>query len=340
MAEQRKISGMQKLGLAMAAFGQGMTGQPFASNIMSSWQKQDEQAAENEYRKQVLRQNEGELAAKGVRWDEPTGRFVRDESLVSPLEQMIQAGQVADAQVKLAQLGITPGTSGVKAPVNPTFGIPPTPDRLPLMSDVAFPDGTWIPKELNALGKPTGYKMNPAAEKQLEKQGEMRVEAQKGLSNTKLFLDQFGRSYNELKAAYPEIGKEGYGGWATRKKAWLQTSLDKFPETKAFRAELKKLANQTARDVEGGRVTDQDRQVYADSFANVLSHPTQTNVRLVSNGLNALKAKGGDVTSHVKELYNSEIDIMRSIASEVMKSNPDVALSVLGLDPNRYEVVK
>ena len=61
MAE-RKISGMQKLGLAMAAFGQGMTGQPFASNIVNSWQKQDEQTAENEYRQWQMKQQERELA--------------------------------------------------------------------------------------------------------------------------------------------------------------------------------------------------------------------------------------------------------------------------------------
>lgn len=64
MAEQRKISGMQKLGLAMAAFGQGMTGQPFASNVLNSWQQQDELAAQNEYRKWQMGQEEKELATR------------------------------------------------------------------------------------------------------------------------------------------------------------------------------------------------------------------------------------------------------------------------------------
>lgn len=63
MAE-RKLSTMQKIGLGMAAFGQGMTGQPYASNIMNGWQKQDEQSAEQEYKQWQMKQGERELATQ------------------------------------------------------------------------------------------------------------------------------------------------------------------------------------------------------------------------------------------------------------------------------------
>jgi hypothetical protein len=169
------------------------------------------------------------------------------------------------------------------------------------------------------------------------------VEAQKTISGTRRFLEQFGRSYNELKNYDPEFDKLGYEGWMSRKGASINNYFDVLPETKAFQVELKPLANQMARDVEGGRVTDQDRQIYADAFANTLQHPSETNIRLSSNALIKLKDKGGNINTVVSELYSSDMPIMQKIASEVLKSYPelrkDILLQVYQNNPNRFEVV-
>lgn len=63
MAE-RKLSTAQRMGLAMAAFGQGMTGQPFASNIINNWNKQDELAAEQSFKQWQMQQQAQELATQ------------------------------------------------------------------------------------------------------------------------------------------------------------------------------------------------------------------------------------------------------------------------------------
>lgn len=168
-------------------------------------------------------------------------------------------------------------------------------------------------------------------------------EAEKTLSGTGMFLKQFGRSYNELKNKFPEIGDIGYTGWMTRKGAGVENYFDNLPETKAFEVEKKPLANQMARDIEGGRVTDQDRQIYADSFADTLTHPTATNIRLSANSLIKLHKKGGDISGVLGELSSSGIDIMDSIVAEVLKDVPELKQKVLmkayQSNPDRFEVV-
>jgi hypothetical protein len=177
-----------------------------------------------------------------------------------------------------------------------------------------------------------------------EKKMESQAKAEETLSGTKRFLQQFGRSYDELKSSYPEIGDVGYTGWATRNWAKVATALDEHPETKAFQVELKPLANQMARDIEGGRVTDQDRQVYADSFANTLANPDKTNIRLVANSLLKMKDKGGNIASVLGELYSSDVDIMQQVATEVLKDSPElkqqILMQVYQNNPDRFEVVK
>lgn len=147
--------------------------------------------------------------------------------------------------------------------------------------------------------------------------------AQKSISGTGRMLKQFGRSYKELKEAYPDIGKEGYVGFFNRLGASIETSLDKFPETKAFQRRLEPVANQMARDIEGGKITDQDRQIYADSFFNVLKGPSETNVRLASESLIDAIDKGADVSKIVNELASSDIDLFQNIIEQVREEYPD-----------------
>lgn len=166
----------------------------------------------------------------------------------------------------------------------------------------------------------------------------------KEMSETQNFISQFGRAYQEQVKAFPEIGEEGYVGWATRKGGQIANYFDQLPETKAFQVEKLPLANKMARTIEGGRVTDKDREVYANSFADSLEHPTSTNIRLVSNNLLKLHQKGGDITQHLAELNSSEIDIFPKIVAEVLKAEPKLKEEVLRktyqLNPQRFEAVE
>lgn len=193
--------------------------------------------------------------------------------------------------------------------------------------------------------KNPSWKVDPVSQmymdvnkKFLEKNIENSMATQSTITGTKRFMQQFGKSYSELKNMFPEIGDAGYTGWATRKGAKISNYFDNLPETKAFQVELLPLANQMARDIEGGKITDQDRKIYADSFANTLNNPSATNVRLTANKLIGLKDKGGNITSVVKELYNSDIDFMQNVANEVLKEYPDMMGEVLDI-PDGYEVV-
>lgn len=175
---------------------------------------------------------------------------------------------------------------------------------------------------------PTGANLNTVTgdlsysfgkDKAADKRAEDQYSQEKSLSGTGMFLEQFGRSYKELKAAYPEIGDKGYGGWATRGLAKVNTALDNHPETKAFLQELEPLANQMARDIEGGKITDKDREIYAKSFANTVQNPSATNKRLIANQLIKHRNSGSDISKVVNELRNSDIDIMQEIATEIDK---------------------
>jgi hypothetical protein len=229
---------------------------------------------------------------------------------------------------------------GGKKQITPQLAATPEEQFNSFRSEQSVPSATSVPPGMAVFQQGGKAQMIKTATGGKDSPAEI---AQKNLSGTGRFLEQFGRSYNELKTAYPEIGDVGFTGWATRKGASIANALDSLPETKAFQVELQPLANQMARDVEGGRVTDQDRKVYADAFANTLKNPSQTNIRLVANKLLTLKDRGGDISKVLSELYSSDIDIMQNISKEVLKSSPElkqkILMQVYQNNPNRFEVV-
>ena len=169
---------------------------------------------------------------------------------------------------------------------------------------------------------------------------EDKVKAEKGSVAAYRMMQQFGRSVKELEKFDPEIGKEGVGGWLTRKGASVATALDELPETKAFQTQLLPFANGMAREIEGGRITDQDRKVYADSLASALQHPTTTNIRLASGSLIGMLDKGGDaggaITKQLQQLAKADVDIFDSIIAQILIEFPDMAKDIYGED---YEVI-
>src|SRR3990167_4399174 len=139
-----------------------------------------------------------------------------------------------------------------------------------------------------------------------------RNEQQAGLNRTlameDVYLNQFGKSNEELKKFGPEIGQSGVGGWAARRYATIQKHLDELPQTKALDKLAKPIAQEIAAALEG-RATDTDRQVQLDLLANTLAGPTEENITNATNNLLLMKAKGADIKPYVDRLNQSRLPI-------------------------------
>lgn len=180
-----------------------------------------------------------------------------------------------------------------------------------------------------------------------EQREQRRVGAQQEVSGSLRFVRQFERSFdeldNELKnklssipivgpflEQLPEFGEPGIGGATTRTLGTVAESFSGLPETSALLIRLKPIANQMARDVEGGRVTDQDRKIYADSFANTLKNPTPTNARLISEQLIGLADKGGDISKNLQAFSQSENPVFKQILENISEDFPELIPGNLG----------
>lgn len=154
--------------------------------------------------------------------------------------------------------------------------------------------------------------------------------AQKSAIGTYRFLQQFGRSYEELKKFDPDIINEGFSGYIKRRKAKIAESLDMLPETKAMSIMILPLANGMAREIEGGRVTDEDRQIYANAFANSIGNPSTTNTRLASQSVVSLIDKGADMIPSLKQLAAMDIDIFNDMISQILIEYPEIVEDIYG----------
>ncbi len=323
---KKKNEPLNWLSNILMGVGGGLTGQDYIGNA---------QAAERD---------RAEMEFKQYQLENPTQEDIIKSKgeIAKALTEQVTAGVISPQQANEQFYSIfgdsrpvvntTPTISPVVAPTQ--IGVPP----LGLSPQQAM-EG-FRAKGLNAMGVPTGYEPDPVAEDRMKDLQKSSIAAEKGLSGTETFLKQFERSYNELKTKYPEFGDTGFIGFMTRQGASIATALDSLPETKAFQVELKPLANQMARDIEGGRVTDQDRQIYADSFANTLRHPNTTNIRLVSNKLIDMSNKGADISKVLVYLSKSNTDIIQSIVDNVIKEKPELAAIVFQANPDAWEVVK
>ena len=182
-----------------------------------------------------------------------------------------------------------------------------------------FPGGAVL-KSHTQKNDPYGFSSstyeNPAAGI-AKKVAEDQYGAQKEIPRKARFLEQFERTESEVNKKFKHVGDASLLGTVQRFGARRAEDLGLLPETRAFENNKLVLANQFARNVEGGRVTDQDRQVYADAMADVTTNPSKTNIRLASGSLLDLKDKGGDVSSVIKQLRASKSKVMNSIADEV-----------------------
>lgn len=157
----------------------------------------------------------------------------------------------------------------------------------------------------------------------IKKQQETKAGAQKTLGGLDVYLQQFKRSEEELKKYDPNIGSEGFEGKLRRIGGYVSEKLDELPETSAMIAMSKPFAQEIATDLEG-RATDADRDIQIETMANLLKGPSSKNIRLASNAIINLQAKGADTKKLVAKLYNSGSDILVKAAEQVYEAYPEL----------------
>lgn len=172
-----------------------------------------------------------------------------------------------------------------------------------------------------------------------EKEASNIATAEQTSKGTYRFMQQFDRSINELRKFDKDFDKVGASGFLSRQQANLAEHLDELPETSALKIQVLPMANAMAREIEGGKVTDQDRKIYADSFANGIGNPNVTNMRLMSQSVIGLLDKGGNengkITNQLKMLAKSDTDMFKGVIIQVLEEYPELAPQIYGED---YEV--
>jgi hypothetical protein len=240
-----------------------------------------------------------------------------------------------------------------EAAVYKSLVLPPSPSPgqsapLPVLPSGSFTQplnfanlvqGGGLPLALSSLTKsgPT-FSLDPIAKVYAEKAAGSLVKrqedtqeridsAQRTATQTGRYLQQYQRSLDELTKRFPEIGQDGLSGWFTRQGGQLLKNLDEFPETKALEKISKPFAQQLATEIEG-RATDEDRRIQVEAFANVLTAPTATNIRLASHQLLTLLDKGADISKVLDTLESSGHDVMLKIVEQVREGAPETARTV------------
>lgn len=159
--------------------------------------------------------------------------------------------------------------------------------------------------------------------KNLEATQQRQSGAEKTLTGLDVYMQQFKRSEDELKKYDPNIGKEGFEGKLSRIGGIISEKLDELPETSAMIAMSKPFAQEIATDLEG-RATDQDRNIQIETMANLLKGPSTKNIRLASNAIISLQAKGANTKKMVSKMYNSGSDILQKAAEQVYEVYPEL----------------
>lgn len=190
------------------------------------------------------------------------------------------------------------------------YKVPTTIGTMPIIN--ISPEG-----KIEQVGTaPKGAKVITPNQMETPEKKEQRT-VNKLVGETEGFIRQFERSYDELNKAYPNIGAKGFGGYTSRVIAGAGEKFGYFPETSTFLKEILPKANAMARTIEGGRITNEDRTIYADSFANALSSPNETNIRLMSNSLIEAQRKGGNISPILDIMQTSDNQVIQGILNQV-----------------------
>ena len=258
-------------------------------NIKMAQQRQAEEAADFEFQKYLM----------------------KDKQTIDPIALAL-LGQL-DPNLAQQYLGIT-STAGQTPTLSPT-----TPPGAPQA-------GGFVPEsiDLGAVNlKNVGFEGQKAVatDKAKEKAG-----AEKSARSQSRFIQRFSESFGEVQAALPKSGESSVAGLVQRVAAGAGANTGLLPKTQAFLRQAKKLANEQARNVEGGRITDQDRSVYAEAMASAVSAPTETNVRLVADSILDMHDKEANIEPLLNDLISADNELLNSIASEVFRYLPEDVL--------------
>jgi len=186
-----------------------------------------------------------------------------------------------------------------------------------------------VPIEFGFREDPNVVAQRELAQAEAEGEQESRIGAKKTLSDDELFLTQLDRAFTELEQVFPNIGATGIGGFFSRKLASVGESVDAFPETSTFLDELLPKANLMARTIEGAKVTDKDREIYAQSFANVLTKPTASNARLASNALLKIhRTPTANIVPHLYKLSKLKTKVLQQMVENVYEDVPGMRQAV------------
>ena len=169
-----------------------------------------------------------------------------------------------------------------------------------------------------------------AQERRAAKLAEMGVEKQVQFKESQnafdSFVTQFERAEQEIVGKLgPKALQSGMLGASVRIGGKGLEMMNQLPITTAFNAQMKATANQMARNVEGGRVTDQDRTVYANILVNALNGSSTTNSELLAVQLMNMDAKLTDderltaIDPQLESLANSKSSTLRRAAEIVQK---------------------
>ena len=99
------------------------------------------------------------------------------------------------------------------------------------------------------------------------------------------------------------------------------STIDSMAEFNNSTMRTRVLANAQARNVEGGRVTDADREVYADAMANALGGPTEENIILAADAILDMKDKGGNISGLLDDLsVKADHPVIGGIIEELFRN--------------------
>lgn len=293
------------------------------------------------------------LASKGLK--RTNQGIVRDESLVSPMNDFIQQGKIAQSYNQQVSAGfIQPGSlqsftgsGGMQAqggmnqlsPVelqrqNQMNNIPQASQSS--QSDKNQESDTFATSAtLNAANVATSTNVKSASgmTRELETKAKVKADAKKEEAKSGAteqsksglrFVQQYERSFDEIEKKIPGFSETGLKGKAKRGGASVLNMLDELPETSTLVESAEVFANRMVKSDEGGKITDKDRAVYAKTLVNTLAAPSVKNARLASNELISLADRGGDISENLVAFKNSKNATLNTIYQQTIEAHPDL----------------
>lgn len=190
-----------------------------------------------------------------------------------------------------------------------------------------------IPKTITKknLTGTTTYDVERPPEEQGRIEGIKKAEgekAEKSVKSSQVVARQdrmvrtFVNSFQELQEQFPDIGETSFSGFVSRLTAQGAEKLGMTPDTTRYLNRVEVAANKQAREIEGGRVTDQDRQIYVKAMQNAAKFPTSTNIGLAADSLIDIYQdydNTNDIIGIVSSYISSPIDVLQNIGLEAVK---------------------